>query len=51
MAKLRCIKCNFKWTAKTDRIPLHCPYCSKENSIIDQEKELSKFTDVDDILK
>jgi predicted Zn-ribbon and HTH transcriptional regulator len=48
MAKLKCNKCNFKWTSKTANIPRACPYCDKEGGVYDTEE--TGFRDVDEIL-
>ena len=50
-AKLSCEACKFKWDSASGKIPNHCPYCGKENRVIDLEGSQAKFVDVDDLLR
>jgi len=49
--KLACTRCDFKWKTKTGKIPLRCPYCGKEGTVIDADEKAIGFRDVDDLLR
>jgi len=49
--KLTCTRCNFKWKTATGRIPNKCPYCGKQDCVIDADSGNEGFRDVDDLLK
>lgn len=38
MATIRCKSCNYYYTPKTERIPILCPSCGKENSLVKEER-------------
>ncbi len=49
--KLTCSMCNFKWTSSTGKVPVRCPYCGRDGTVMDLEGTQAKFLDVDDLLK
>ena len=51
VVKLTCTSCNFKWNSSTGKVPTRCPYCARDNTVMDLDESQAKFVDVDDLLK
>ena len=49
--RLSCTRCRYKWTSTAGRIPHNCPYCGKEDTVVDLDITEAKFLDVEDLLK